>query len=100
MSDTSSKQVNWKSHAPNAIQILFTFKWRKAMAKELQHDDHIWLCVGSKMWAIWAIDGPIVHLWRGYAPNLEFSAVDLSEFRPDDYYIKIVEMWRTEGYIQ
>lgn len=70
------------------------------MKNHPQHDDHIWLCVNGGMWAICAIDGPIVHLWRGYAPNLEFSAVDLSEFRPDDYYIRVVEMWRTEGVIQ
>jgi hypothetical protein len=70
------------------------------MKNRPQHDDHIWLCVNGEMWAIRFMRWPIIYFWRGYSPNLEFCAVEMSEFRPDEYYVKIIDMWRTEGYIQ
>lgn len=44
-----------------------------------QYDDHIWLTVNGEAWAIKSINrrsdwpqGIVLHLWRGYAPDLEF----------------------------
>jgi hypothetical protein len=50
-----------------------------------QHDDHIWLTVNGEAWAIYAMDWPTIFLWRGYAPNLEFNAVELSGFNAEAY---------------
>lgn len=55
-----------------------------------QHDDHVWLTVNGEAWAIQAMEWPIVFLWRGYEPNLEFSAVDLSGFNAESYVNKAV----------
>lgn len=44
-----------------------------------QHDDHIWFNVNGKSWAIQFIErGPplVFYLWRGYWPNLEFTAYE------------------------
>jgi hypothetical protein len=57
-----------------------------------QHDDHIWLTVNSEAWAIRAIEWPIIFLWRGYEPNLEYSAVEMSRFNAEAYADKAVAM--------
>lgn len=44
-----------------------------------QHNDHVWLNVHNENWAIHAVIGPIIVLWRGYDPDLEWSAIDISE---------------------
>jgi hypothetical protein len=50
-----------------------------------QHDDHIWLVVKGEAWAIQAIKMPIIYLWRGYMPNCEYNAIDMSDFDYDLY---------------
>jgi hypothetical protein len=48
-----------------------------------QHDDHVWVVVRGESWAIRAIDREpmmVVHLWRGYEPDLEYSSIG---FYPD-----------------
>ena len=57
-----------------------------------QHDDHIWLTVDGEAWAIYRIRWPIIFLWRGYAPNLEYFAVEMSEFDNDAYVAKAAAM--------
>jgi hypothetical protein len=57
-----------------------------------QADDHIWLTVGGEAWAIHSIYQPIVFLWRGYSPNIELNAIDLSKVDWESYYKKCAEM--------
>lgn len=57
-----------------------------------QHDDHIWLTVCGEAWAIQALEWPIVFLWRGYEPNLEYFAVEISNFDADAYADKALAM--------
>lgn len=40
-----------------------------------QHDDHIWLTLLGEAWAIRAIEGDIIWLWRGYQPDIEHMSV-------------------------
>jgi hypothetical protein len=35
---------------------------------------------------------PIIYLWRGYWPNLEYSAVDMTNFDAESYTIKALEL--------
>jgi hypothetical protein len=53
---------------------------------EKQQDDHIWLTVGGSSWAIQYILPPVIYLWRGYYPNCEYSAVDISNVNWEIYY--------------
>ena len=57
-----------------------------------QHDDHVWLTVGGEGWAICAMKWPMIWLWRGYAPDLEFSAVEMSNFNAESYVDKAVKL--------
>ena len=57
-----------------------------------QHDDHVWLTVSGEGWAIRKMRWPIVWLWRGYEPSLEYLSVDLSEFDADGYCDKAIEL--------
>jgi hypothetical protein len=41
-----------------------------------QHDDHIWLTAAGEAWAIRAIRGERIYLWRGYAPNLQYCILE------------------------
>ena len=59
---------------------------------ERQHDDHIWLTVNGEGWAIRALEWPIIFLWRGYEPNLEYCAVEMSRFNAKSYADKAVAM--------
>jgi hypothetical protein len=47
----------------------------------MQHDDHIWMMMTGKPWAIRSIsrggETITLHLWRGHAPDLEYSAIEL-----------------------
>jgi hypothetical protein len=54
----------------------------------LQHDDHIWLTVGGRAWAIYAKDGDLITLWRGYHPYIEWSYLDISKVDWDSYHQK------------
>jgi hypothetical protein len=62
------------------------------MSEEEQHDDHIWLTVGGSAWAIEWIWGNIIGLWRGYYPNFEYSAVDISKVNWENYHKRWLEM--------
>jgi hypothetical protein len=46
-----------------------------------QHDDHTWMTVMGQGWAIRRIERVnktiTFHLWRGYAPHLEFKFVQM-----------------------
>jgi hypothetical protein len=57
-----------------------------------QHDDHIWLTWMGEGWAIRRIEYPIIHLWRGYEPDLEYSAIDVSKVDWDAYCRMAVQM--------
>jgi hypothetical protein len=56
-----------------------------------QHDDHCWLCADG-MWAIHSMRWPLVLLWRGYDPDIEYMLMDLSKVDWDAYYAKAIEM--------
>jgi hypothetical protein len=57
----------------------------------MQHDDHIWLTVRGEAWAIQAMITPIIYLWRGYFPDCEYSAIDMSKFNYEIYCNRAVE---------
>jgi hypothetical protein len=57
-----------------------------------QHDDHMWLKVGGKNWAIRFIRWPIIYLWRGYSPWIEYGAVDITDFDDDLYCDRAVAL--------
>jgi hypothetical protein len=57
-----------------------------------QHDDHIWLTVGGEAWAIKRISGPLIQLWRGYEPELEYAVVDMSGFNADAYAAEATQL--------
>lgn len=64
-----------------------------------QHDDHIWLTVYGEAWAIRRIQRGrtlVIHLWRGYAPNLEFQAVEFQKVDWAGYCEAAVAMLRGE----
>jgi hypothetical protein len=50
-----------------------------------QHDDHIWLTVDGEAWAIKRVSWPLIQLWRGYEPELEYAVVNMSGFKADAY---------------
>jgi len=58
----------------------------------LQHDDHIWLTVGGRAWAIYAKDGDLITLWRGYYPWLEWSFLDISNVNWESYHEKALAL--------
>jgi hypothetical protein len=64
-----------------------------------QHDDHIWLVVGGKAWAIYAIEHDDViwsfHLWRGYYPDLEERTLIMINPDWDNYCECAIEMLNT-----
>lgn len=63
-----------------------------------QHDDHIWLTIGGKAWAIRSIEHHraasvlVLHLWRGYVPCLEYISVEFVSVNWDEYCEKAVKM--------
>jgi hypothetical protein len=59
---------------------------------EEQQDDHIWLTVGETAWAIKSIKWPIIILWRGYHPLLEYNIIDISRVNWEDYHKRWLEM--------
>ena len=61
-----------------------------------QHDDHIWLTVVGEGWAIRAINGNFIYLWRGYAPFIEYSGIDMRDFNYNKYCDMAVEMLEKE----
>lgn len=50
-----------------------------------QHDDHVWVTMNGRSWAICEIprrpDGgfDIIHCWRGYWPFLQYTTIDVTE---------------------
>jgi hypothetical protein len=62
-----------------------------------QHDDHIWLTVAGSGWAIQAIIGNCIYLWRGYWPDCEYNAIDMSDFNYEVYCNRAVET--IDGYL-
>lgn len=61
-------------------------------SNEAQHDDHIWLTVHGEAWAIRAMHWPVIWLWRGYWPDLEYTVVRLDNFNSDHYADAAVAM--------
>lgn len=51
----------------------------------VQHDDHIWLTVEGEAWAIESMNWPVIMLWRGYEPDLEFRCIELDGFPVEAY---------------
>jgi hypothetical protein len=66
-----------------------------------QHDDHIWLVCGGEAWAIMAIqrheNRVVFYLWRGFAPDLEFSSVEFYDPDWTDYCEKAVAMLQSHA---
>src|SRR5215471_2906064 len=62
-----------------------------------QHDDHIWITVAGEGWAIERIEGPILHLWRGHAPDLEYATLDTSNVNWAHYCSAAVHLLRLRG---
>ena len=60
----------------------------------MQHDDHCWLCVGGSMWAIHRMRWPLIWLWRGNWPYLEFNLVEMSNFNSESYADKAIAMMK------
>jgi hypothetical protein len=50
-----------------------------------QHNDHIWLTVKGEAWAIRSIEDKVMHLWRGWEPDVERMSIDLSRARWSSY---------------
>lgn len=48
-------------------------------------DDHCWLTVAGDGWAIRRWRPPILYLWRGYRPRLQFTVVDTSNVDWEEY---------------
>jgi hypothetical protein len=48
-----------------------------------QHDDHIWMVVAGGPWAIRSIERRAktitFNLWRGYAPDLEYTCFEMHD---------------------
>lgn len=97
----------WQYRFPRGLEIIrgdalrsISERGKMQMAEEDQHDDHIWLTVGGESWAICFMHWPYMVLWRGFAPNLEFSFLDMSEFNPEAYHeawLRVMEQeygWR------
>lgn len=57
-----------------------------------QQDDHIWITVNGEAWAIRAIRGNVLWLWRGYWPNLQYSAIEISNFDVEEYCDRAAKM--------
>jgi hypothetical protein len=66
-------------------------KWHKSMMAR-QHDDHIWLTVGGRAWAIYAMNGTDICLWRGYHPYIEYSYLDISKVDWESYHRKALKI--------
>ena len=62
---------------------------------EVQHNDHCVLRVAGDLWNIGAMEWPIIYLWR-FWPTCDISCVDMSYFRPDEYYEMWLQMMREE----
>jgi hypothetical protein len=58
----------------------------------LQHDDHIWLTVGGKAWAIHGVDGDLIHLWRGFYPYIQYAMLDISNVNWESYHQKAIDL--------
>lgn len=64
-----------------------TMKWRNAVGADKpegvdqrsQHDDHIWMTIGGEAWAIRQISDNKIFYWRGYAPFLEYTVIDVRD---------------------
>ncbi|HEY7417412.1 MAG TPA: hypothetical protein VH593_19670 [Ktedonobacteraceae bacterium] len=73
-------------------------KWSSTTAISEQHDDHIWLTVNGRAWAIRAIIRTrhhyIFQLWRGYSPNLEHIAIECINVDWEAYCEAAIEMLR------
>jgi hypothetical protein len=52
---------------------------------EEQHNDHIWLTIASEAWAIQSIEDKMMHLWRGWEPEVERMSIDLTRAKWDKY---------------
>jgi hypothetical protein len=65
-----------------------------ALFTGVQADDHCWLTVRQEAWAIRGVEDKTLHLWRGWAPNLEYLTIDLSRARWGPYCDKAVEFLR------
>jgi hypothetical protein len=50
-----------------------------------QHDDHCWIVIGGEAWCIHYIEAPIIILWRGYAPFIEYNMLDISDMNMEQY---------------
>jgi hypothetical protein len=67
-----------------------------------QHDNHIWLTVHGEGWAIRGIErggsGTIYlfHLWRGYAPLLQYLDIQVRDPDWPGYCQRAVEMIEEE----
>jgi hypothetical protein len=68
-----------------------------------QHDDHVWIVADGGSWAIrriWRIDRKttVFHLWRGKAPDLEYTSFTLHnpdwEMYCDLAVAKLRKHWR------
>lgn len=55
-----------------------------------QHDDHCWLNVNGEGWAIRQMRWPVIWLWRGYWPNIEYSIVQMENVNVELYCAKAV----------
>ena len=62
-----------------------------------QHDDHIWLTVDGEAWAIKRVSWPLIQLWRGYEPELEYAVVNMSGFNADAYVAKATRLLQGRG---
>jgi hypothetical protein len=62
-----------------------------------QHDDHIWLTAGGRAWAIYAMKGHELSLWRGYHPYIEWSYLDISRVNWESYHNKALKILFPNG---
>lgn len=53
-----------------------------------QQDDHCWIVASGESWAIRRIEGKVLLLWRGYWPDLDYSALDVSKVDWESYCAK------------
>jgi hypothetical protein len=61
-----------------------------------QHDDHVWLTVGGRGWAIYVMRGPLLTLWRGHYPYIEYSFLDISDVDWEAYHRAALKLLRKE----
>lgn len=55
-------------------------------------DDHCWIVVAGETWAIRRWRPPILYLWRGYHPHLQYSVFDTSGVDWEVYANNAVEL--------